>query len=158
DVTFSALTISHGYAPDLGGGILNQGSNLTLDEDVLSHNVVFESLTSGGRGGALRSQAGTVTISGCQFTGNQTLGGADAAVMGDALGGGVYILAGFATITDTAFSGNLAQAGADSSDGFSGGGGLFTAGPLSITGGTFSDNLARAGDNAPDSEALGGGL
>ena len=74
NVTINDLTITHGYAADQGGGILNDGSDLTLSGDNLSHNVTFESATNGGRGGALYSLAGTLTITDCQITGNQALG------------------------------------------------------------------------------------
>ena len=53
NVTISGLTITDGYALDQGGGILNDGSNLTLSGDDLSQNVAFESATSSGAGGAL---------------------------------------------------------------------------------------------------------
>jgi hypothetical protein len=54
DVTINDLTITHGFALDQAGGILNQGSNLTLSNDVLSQNVVLgSSTTNGARGGGL---------------------------------------------------------------------------------------------------------
>ena len=57
NVTISGLTITKGYAADQGGGILNDGSNLTLSGDDLTHNVVFESATDGARGGACGASA-----------------------------------------------------------------------------------------------------
>jgi hypothetical protein len=158
NVTVSGLTITHGYAPDLGGGILNDGSNLTLSGDDLTQNVVFESATNGGRGGGLRSLAGSLTITDCQITDNQALGGAGASAFGDALGGGLYVLAGSATISNSTISGNLARGGDNSGDGGAGGGGIFTDVPTSITSSALNDNVARAGDNTPDSFTLGGGL
>ena len=50
NVTISGLTITHGYAADQGGGILNDGSNLTLSGDNITQNVAFESATSSGTG------------------------------------------------------------------------------------------------------------
>ena len=35
NVAINGLTITHGSAPDQGGGVLNDGSNLTLSGDVL---------------------------------------------------------------------------------------------------------------------------
>ena len=76
NVTINDLTITHGKALDQGGGILNDGANLTLSGDVLSQNVASGSDTgTGGRGGGLRSLAGTLTITGCTISGNQALGG-----------------------------------------------------------------------------------
>ena len=83
DVAISGLTITDGFASDQGGGILNQGSNLTLSADVLSDNVAFGSATTGGRGGGLRSLAGTLTITDCAINDNQAVGGTSA--VGDAL-------------------------------------------------------------------------
>ena len=40
DVTLGGLTIGHGMAADKGGGILNDGSNLTLSGVVLAQNTV----------------------------------------------------------------------------------------------------------------------
>ena len=74
NVTISGLTITDGYALDQGGGILNDGSNLTLSGDTLSQNVAFESATTSGAGGGLYSLGGTLNITGCQITGNQALG------------------------------------------------------------------------------------
>ena len=46
-VAIKGLTITKGAALDQGGGILNDGSNLTLSGDNLTNNVVFEGATSG---------------------------------------------------------------------------------------------------------------
>ncbi len=61
NVTIGGLTVSHGHAPDQGGGILNDGSNLTLSGDDLSQNVAFESTTTIALGGALQSLGGIST-------------------------------------------------------------------------------------------------
>jgi hypothetical protein len=75
-VAINGLTITHGFAHDQGGGILNQGSTLTLSADVLSQNVVLGSSAAAfALGGGLESLAGDLTIAGCTFTGNQALGG-----------------------------------------------------------------------------------
>ena len=50
-MTISGLTITGGFALDQGGGILNDGNNLTLSGDSLSQNVAFESATTSGAGG-----------------------------------------------------------------------------------------------------------
>jgi hypothetical protein len=158
DVSISGLTIADGKAADTGGGILNDGSNLTLTGDELTHNVAFESATSAARGGAMRSLAGALTIRNCRITDNQALAAGGASAFGDALGGGLYVLAGSATITGSTISGNLAQGGAGSSDGFSAGGGIDCFAPLILTDSTLSDNRAAGGDNAPATSGAGGAL
>jgi hypothetical protein len=157
NVSISGLTITQGFALDQGGGILNQGSNLTLSEDVLSRNVVFGSATTGGRGGALRSLGGALTITDCSIAGNQALGGT--APFGDALGGGIYVLAGTAAISDSTISGNLAQATDNSSDGFAAAGGLEVVSSATVTGCTFSGNRAvgATGGTAVDIGVAEGG-
>ena len=157
NVTISGLTITHGHAPDQGGGILNDGSNLTLSGDDLSQNVAFESATTTAEGGGLLSLAGTLTITNCQVTGNQALGGAGAAAFGDAYGGGLAVQAGSVAISNSTISGNQARGGDDSGDGFAGAGGIFTSAPISITACTVSDNVARGGDNSADGNGGGYG-
>jgi hypothetical protein len=158
NVSIVGLTISHGSAPDQGGGILNDGSNLTLSRDDLTKNLVFESATDGARGGAVLSLGGTLTIANCQITGNQALGADGSSAFGDANGGGIYIQAGSATLCNSTLSGNLARGGDNSGDGLALGGGIFTEVPTSITVCTISDNRARAGVNTPNNGAYGGGL
>ena len=86
---------------------MNDGSNLTLSGDVLSHNVAVGSATNdfngGALGGALESESGSLDITSCTITGNQALGGASS--FGDGFGGGIYVLAGSATITNSTISG-----------------------------------------------------
>ena len=108
NVTINGLTITHGYAPDQGGGILNDGSNLTLSGDPVPERGLRKRHQRG-RGGALLSLDGTLTISDCQITGNRALGAAGASAFGDAFGGGLYVLAGSATISNSTISGNLAR-------------------------------------------------
>ena len=74
NVSISGLTITDGYAEDNGGGILNDGSNLTLSADHLTQNQVYgdpTNLNHGADGGAILSSAGILTISDCQITANQ---------------------------------------------------------------------------------------
>jgi hypothetical protein len=146
-VAISGLTITHGKAPDEGGGILNDGSDLTLSADVLSQNVVFESTNNGARGGGLRSLAGTVTVTHCSITDNQAIGGTSA--QGLALGGAINVLNGSTTINDSTISGNLARAGDNSSSGIANGGAIDSVtAPLTITDSRFIGNVAHAGSNS----------
>jgi hypothetical protein len=158
NVAINGLTITHGSAPDQGGGVLNDGANLTLSGDVLSQNTAFESATNGARGGALYSLGGVLTITDSQIIGNQARGATGESAFGDGFGGGLYIRGGSATISDSTISGDLARGGDNSSDGYAAGGGILTAVPTSVSDCTISDNVARAGDNTPDNGAVGGGI
>ena len=117
NVTINDLTITHGYAVYEGGGILNDGSNLTLSGDDLTDNVVTESPTDASatatdlyaNGGALDSLAGTLSITNCRITGNQALGAAGLAALGEAYGGGVNIQASTGTFSESTISDNVAQ-------------------------------------------------
>jgi hypothetical protein len=142
NVTIDGLTITKGYAPDSGGGIQNDGSSLTLSGDEITQNVVFASATSAGRGGGLRSVAGILTISDCEFTGNEALGATGPSNVGDAIGGGLYIFAGSASITDTSFSDNIARGGDGSSDGNAVAGAIEVVANTTITNCSFTGNQA----------------
>ena len=149
NVTINGLTITDGYALDQGGGILNDGSNLTLSGDVLSQNVAIDSATNdftGALGGALDSVGGTLNITGCQITANQALGGASASR--HAAGGGICLVAGTLTISNSAISGNLAQGGDNSSVGYAFGGAIYSAGSATISTSTISGNTADGGANS----------
>jgi hypothetical protein len=164
-VTISGLRITNGYAVYEGGGILNDGSNLTLSADSLTQNVVYESATDASvgatdlnaNGGAVYSTSGTLTITGCQITSNQALGATGPASFGIAYGGGIFTQAGNLTITNTTINSNLVQGGNGSLLGYGIAGGVDSAGSLAITGCTISDNLATGGNNTPPSNDLGGG-
>jgi hypothetical protein len=140
NVTISGLTITDGSASGQGGGILNDGADLTLSGVDLSQNVVFESGSSGAQGGGIQSLDGTLVINNSKITGNRALGGAGASASGDADGGGIYVTAGTAMISNSMISGNLAQGGDNSSDGFAGGGGIFALAPTTITSSSITDN------------------
>ncbi len=75
NVTISGLTVVHAFALEEAGGILNQGSNLTLSDDVLSHNLASGSASNGANGGALVSDGGTLNITGTRIIDNRALGG-----------------------------------------------------------------------------------
>ena len=55
NVTINGLTITDGSAPDQGGGILNDGSNLSLSGDAITDNVAFESARAALKAGALKA-------------------------------------------------------------------------------------------------------
>jgi predicted outer membrane repeat protein len=98
---------------------------------------------SGGAGGL--DNAGTVTITGCAFTGNYALFGA-AIDSGDHGGGSV-------TVTGSTFTGNLAGfLGGAIESGFNGGGGTVT-----VTASTFTGNYADNGGAIDSGDNHGAG-
>jgi hypothetical protein len=141
DVALNGLTVTHGYAFS-GGGILNDGSNLTLSADVLSQNV------AGFLGGGLDSEGGNLTITGCTISGNLAHAGAQGC-----FGGGISVR-NFSfnsitvTISNSTFSGNQAVS---YDTGTSAGGGIAAnsvLGPVTVTisNSTFSGNQAVGGN------------
>jgi hypothetical protein len=167
DVTISGLTITRGRALDVAGGILNNGSNLTLSGDNLAQNVAYEGSTdtNGAQGGGLYSAGGNLNISACTIADNLALGGTDADASGQAYGGGFLLAAGSANIRDSAFSGNQAEGGANSSYGAAAGGAINTGGPtyldsvpVVIANCLFSDNQAATAASAPGNASTGGAI
>ncbi len=159
NVNISDLTISQGYGPDTGGGILNDGANLTLSGVNLTQNVVYEDTSDGARGGGLYSLSGSLNITSSQITENQALGASVASAYGDALAGGIYVLNGNAMINNSTISGNLAKGGDNSMDGFgAGGAGEFVNGNLTISNSTICRNIAEGGVNSGTGGGGGGGF
>ena len=153
NVTISGLTVTHGYAPDQGGGILNDGSNLTLSGDVLSQNVAIESATGSRRRRGPRQPGRHPDHHRLQDHRQPGAGRAGASAFGDAFGGGIDVAAGSATISNSTISGNLARGGDGSSDGGAEGGGIFSNVPLVITSSIISGNVAMAGDGSSEVRA-----
>jgi fibronectin-binding autotransporter adhesin len=158
NVTISGLTVTDGHALDFGGGILNDGSNLTLSGDDLVQNVAFENTTdtNGANGGALDNVGGVLNITDCTIAANKALGGAGASASGIANGGGINVQAGSLTISNSTIQGNVAQAGADSiyAEAYSGAIATYnTVTGLVITNCNISGNRAVGGNVAMDSTA-----
>ncbi len=101
-------------------------------EDLRIYDSVFTGNVGPGEGGAISAQRGTVEISGCTFTDNQT---SDM--------GGAIVVGGAMTIDSNTF---------DSNDGgrFGGGIAVFITGSCrgQITNNTFTDNFASEGGGA----------
>jgi len=136
-VTLSGLTITNGNGlvangvggalPFDGGGILNNGSTLTLSGCTVSQN----DAGSGNGGGIYNSgSTSTLTVSGCMLSGNIAYDG-----------GGVYNSNGAtATIVSSTLSGNIAEGG-DYEQGD--GGGIYNfEGTVTLSGCTLSGNWA----------------
>jgi hypothetical protein len=148
-VVFRDLVIQGGLAQDngtegalpgttdaLGGGILNDGGNVTLSNVVLTNNVARGGsgapLSNGhkAQGGGIYSTGGSLSISGSTLTNNQAIGGNG--------GGGGY-------------------GGPGAPGGVGQGGGFYTTGvSLSISGSTLTNNRATGGKGGDGSVIAGG--
>jgi hypothetical protein len=174
-VVFRGLTITGGLASDdgtagtasggsdaRGGGILNDGGNVTLDHVLLENNSATGGVGAVGgpgrnaQGGGIFTSSGSLTILDCSLEQNFAQGGqgnngnsgatgvpgAAGAAGGSGQGGAVYVAGGTVTITDTTLSGNFAL-GADGTDGSAGGGaggpgGGGQGGGVFVAGGTLT--------------------
>ena len=159
-VTIAGLTIEDGLASNgVGGGILNKGGTLTLNNDLLCNNqaVGRSTIDEAAVGGAIANKfGGTLTVSGCWFSGNQALGSETGNAFGGAIDNNGAWFGATATITNSHFIDNLARGGdggnAPNGDAFNGlglGGALMNdnRGTLSVSGCTFTGNEALGGSN-----------
>ena len=169
-LTLEGLTLRGGgntlFSNLSGGGLLNNGGQVTLSDSRLASNTVVH-----GYGGGLVSTQGTVILRSSTLAGNT--GGGTFGV----LGGGLTMLGGTLTITDSTIAGNVASGPTSNGGGvyasealveivhstladnrvnghiFSAGGGLaMLGGTLTITNSTIAGN--SVGAQAPS----GGGL
>ncbi len=155
----SGLTITGGHAVDAGGGVFNDGGQLTMNNVVVRGNGAISNDYLPIAGGLATWEGGTTTLTKCTITGNSIVGGGsgasggiynggyDTLTMTDctisnnsirneyiSLGGGLNNV-GNATLTDVTISGNAALQG----------GGLINTGTLAMTGCTVSGNTASDG-------------
>ena len=178
-VVFRNLVIQSGLAQDngtegalpgttdaLGGGILNNGGNVTLDNVVLTNNVARGgngAILSNGhnaQGGGIYSTGGSLSISGSTLTNNQAIGGNGTSYEGGGGGAGqgasLYATAGLLSISGSTLVNNQATGGnggggrygghGGAPGGFGQGAGVYATGvSLSISGGTFANNQATGG-------------
>jgi hypothetical protein len=189
-VVFQDLVITGGLAQDdgsdgalagstdaLGGGILNNGGDVTLDNVVVQNNVarggdgpVLGAPGHNARGGGLYSTGGALTMAGATLADNQAIGGrgGDASgsgyyvpggVGGSAGGGGLYATGGSLDVSDSMITSNRATGGrgGDGSHTFSGGhtggdGGTGQGGGLYVSGGS----LAIATSTIASNQGAGG--
>ena len=178
-VEFRDLIIQGGLAQDdgsdgalpgttdaLGGGILNNGGDVTLDNVVVQNNVARggDAANYSGapghnaRGGGFYSTGGALTIRGATVTSNQAMGGrGDAAARGtvgaggSAAGGGLYAIGGPLDICNSTIANNHVAAGSGGDYRLSiiggGPGGSAAGGGLYATGGSLDIANSRIGSN-----------
>jgi hypothetical protein len=115
--TLVNLTITHGKATDVGGGIRNLGT-LALTNSTLSANSATY--------GAIYNDSGTLTLTNCTIQSNSAAGA----------GGGLFNNSGRLTLTGSTVSSNSAN--------FGQGGGIYSAnGLLTVTDSVLSANSSR---------------
>jgi hypothetical protein len=195
-VVFRNLSIINGQAHDdgttgalpgttdaLGGGILNQGGNVTLDHVLLDIN---QAVAGGGAvgvngfnaaGGSIWTDGGTLTISNSTLEDAFAFGGAGGAGMdngnpagaggagGAAWGGALYVGGGTVSILNSTFSSNGAEAGGGGAGGVSnpakggagGAGGTAQGGAVLVGGGTVQISASALFDNVADGGDGGNG-
>jgi hypothetical protein len=170
-VLFQDLVIQGGLAQDngadgalagttdsLGGGVLNNGGDLTLDNVVLQNNVAQGGGDASLRtvpghnafGGGIYSTGGALTLAGATIANNQAHGGRGgdhdgrypAGAGGSAGGGGLYATGGSVDISASMLASNRATGGG-------GGDGVVTC---------FGSYCTRSGNGGSGGEGLGGGL
>jgi uncharacterized repeat protein (TIGR01451 family) len=115
--TVSGLSITGGSTTRDGGGVYNDGGNITLSGVTVTANVA-----SGAGGGVFNTNHGTTTIANSSITGNSAKSG-----------GGFYNDDGTATLGDVTVAGNSAA---------DGGGVYNNGGTTSLTGSTVANNSA----------------
>jgi hypothetical protein len=173
-VTIAGLTITNGMAignPGDGGGILNDGSTLTVTNDVLSYNQAIGEPGQRGRGGAISNRAGAaLTMIDSLLTHNQALGGSGGGVgagaaivnnsssativhstfmanqaIGGGVGAGIHNVMSTLTVSDSTFIGNQAIGG-DGGGAHGGGINIEDGSTVTVSRSTFTGNEAIGGD------------
>jgi hypothetical protein len=184
------LTLQGGVATDdgsdsasdaLGGGILDQGGNVTLSNVIVQNNAAngstgTSSLKTGAsaEGGGIYISGGTLTVTRSIIQNNTARGGEGTAegggVGGSALGGGIYAFSSTISISNSSIAGNTAQGGGGvnrtseggSVGGTASGGGIYaygsyvSGGTLTVTSSIIQNNTAKGGDSTSGGGGVGG--
>jgi len=107
-----------------GGAIFNNGGTVSLCQSAISNNAavggggsgfIFPSITPSGLGGAIFSTNGSLTIAGCNVSGNFCQGICIYDGAGLTMGGAVFQASGSLTINNSSFTSNQALGGNGSS-------------------------------------------
>ncbi len=135
-VRISNLTVTHGYInDDSGGGIVNDGGNLTLDHVVVSNSQAVTANPLWGNGGGIYNY-GTLTITNSVITTNTA----------SQQGGGIFNSPGSnLSVTDTVVDHNFSKSG----------GGLYLPNPATLT---DTISLTRVSVNDNHATISGGGI
>jgi hypothetical protein len=122
------LTIAHGYASQVGGGLYSLGS-------LNVNNSTFLGNQSAVSGGAVGNNGGTLNIFGSTFSGNVAQAGVNVYGIGGAGGGVDNYGNGVVNVSNSTFTGNSAYDG----------GGLYNSGKAAIVDSTIAGNTGSFG-------------
>jgi Bacterial Ig-like domain (group 3) len=151
NVVLSNLTITGGQATNggsiggtaaLGGGILNNGGSLTLDDVTVTNNIAQGNPGQDAFGGGIYTNGTSLTLSDSTVTLNQAIGGngiagndggtgqagANGGNGGNAKGGGIYVAGGKLILKDSTIDHNKATGGKGANGGHGGHGGSSNTG------------------------------
>jgi hypothetical protein len=179
-VTFKNLIIEGGFARDNGaagaaafstevdgGGILDDGGNVTLSNVILQNNSAEAGSGFAVKGGGIYvGNGGSLTVSSSLIQSNHVIGSmgdSSAPNGGVAQGGGVYTT-GATSIANSALSNNVVSGGEGFGDAGTGGnaqgGGIFAADSTTLTNSTLNGNSLTGGLSSTNvgGDAEGGGL
>ncbi|MCR1781429.1 hypothetical protein KVF89_02695 [Nocardioides carbamazepini] len=136
-LTLRGLTITHGHAPDLGGGggLLVDGPTVLLDRVAVSAN------RSVSRGGGISSNSNLTVIDSTISNNVAAYPCLDGACV-NSQGGGIYVNFGTLAVARSTFTGNTALGSGGGGAVSIRGGGLVT--DYTISGSTFTGNTASA--------------
>ena len=145
-LTLDQMTLQYGYTVEFNGGAIYNNGTLSLSNCTLYGNIsdYNEYLSTGGKGGAIYNNAGTVKIS------NSTISTNTAGSIYSGEGGGIYNYSGTVTISHSIISGNGT---------YDAGGGIFNdSGTVTISHSTLSGNGVEGVDSDGDPYGDGGGI
>ena len=134
-LTLNDSTVSGNTATNSGGGLLNWDGILTLNNSTVSGNTTYIGGVDSGHGGGLYSAGGTLTISTSTVSDNTAYG----------RGGGLAIYGGTVILTNSTISKNTASNYNTSPYGTYGGGLFNDRGTVTLTNVTVSGNKAPVG-------------
>ncbi len=174
-ITFENLVIEDGQAQEdggagllaghnltLGGGILDDGGNVTLTNVVLQKNSAKASDGNGAGGGGIYGESRMLNIQSSFIQANDVLGGSGTSnnLGGTADGGGIFAL-GQVSITHSTLSDNTVTGGSsNATGGIATGGGISAEGSLTITDSILEGNTVTGGSSSTEvgGSAEGGGV
>ena len=171
-LTLNDLTIRNGRVPSNeedagqtgpfsrdGGGLLNEGGTLTLNNVTLTENRAGDDFFFGGNGGGLANMPGEDGLPGPATLTNVTLTNntsGDGFIASGGFGGGLFNACGVMTLTGATITGNMTGYGGS---GGNGGGGANLGGDVTITGSVINENATASGGGSGDSfGGFGGGF
>jgi CSLREA domain-containing protein len=124
-LTLLNLTVANGYSSGVGGGLRNDGGQVTITHSTFKGNIADQG------GGIYNNSSSILTVTGSSFVDNY---------VGAGYGGGILTNSATATITNSTFSNNFASLE---------GGGIdnIGTGTLTLTNSTFSGNQSPTSGN-----------